>query len=135
MTIFHLPDLGEGLPDAEIQQWYVNEGDEITLDQPLVAMETAKAVVDVPSPIAGRVAKLHGKPGDIILTGAPLIEFVSDTPIPAAETHHATATSAASSPQTARAINSVKAAPAVRMLANKLNVDLNTVAVVDPMVR
>src|ERR1700688_3232742 len=80
MTIFKLPDLGEGLPDAEIHEWYVAEGDEVKIDQPLVAMETAKAVVDVPSPVSGRIVKLHGKPGDIIQTGAPLIEFVSDKP-------------------------------------------------------
>ena len=48
MKIFNLPDLGEGLPDAEIREWYIQEGDEIKVDQPLVAMETAKAVVDVP---------------------------------------------------------------------------------------
>ena len=55
MTIFKLPDLGEGLPDAEIHEWHVKEGDEIKTDQLLVSMETAKAVVDVPSPCCGIV--------------------------------------------------------------------------------
>lgn len=75
MNIFHLPDLGEGLPDAEISAWHVKVGDTINVDDPLVAMETAKAVVEVPSPRAGTISKLYGKPGDIIQTGAPLVEF------------------------------------------------------------
>src|SRR5690606_25688491 len=75
---FLLPDLGEGLPDAEIVEWHVKEGDTVELDGPLVSMETAKAVVDVPSPYTGKVAKLHGGPGDVINTGAPLAEFELD---------------------------------------------------------
>ncbi|MEO7148359.1 MAG: dihydrolipoamide acetyltransferase family protein [Rhodanobacteraceae bacterium] len=75
---FHLPDLGEGLPDATIVEWNVKEGDDIKLDAPLVSMETAKAVVDVPSPYTGKVTKLHGKPGDVIETGAALAEFQPD---------------------------------------------------------
>ncbi|MGF6710265.1 pyruvate/2-oxoglutarate dehydrogenase complex dihydrolipoamide acyltransferase (E2) component [Luteibacter sp. W1I16] len=66
---FFLPDLGEGLPDATVVEWHVKEGDTIKLDAPLVSMETAKAVVDVPSPYSGTVKKLHGAPGDIIETG------------------------------------------------------------------
>ena len=57
---FLLPDLGEGLPDATIVEWYVKEGDVIRLDENLVSMETAKAVVDVPSPVSGKVLKLAG---------------------------------------------------------------------------
>ena len=76
--IFHLPDLGEGLPDAEIVEWLVKEGDNVRLDQPLVSMETAKAVVEVPSPFTGTVAKLHGKAGDVIDTGAALATFELD---------------------------------------------------------
>jgi pyruvate dehydrogenase E2 component (dihydrolipoamide acetyltransferase) len=75
MTTFNLPDLGEGLPDAEIVEWLVNEGDEVKVDDPIVSMETAKAVVEVPSPYEGRIRKFHGKPGDVIKTGAPLVEF------------------------------------------------------------
>ena len=56
---FHLPDLGEGLPDATIVEWFVKEGATVRLDEPLVSMETAKAVVEVPSPFSGRVARLH----------------------------------------------------------------------------
>jgi len=75
---FLLPDLGEGLPDAEIVEWHVKEGDTVELDGPLVSMETAKAVVDVPSPYTGKVTRLHGGPGDVINTGAPLAEFELD---------------------------------------------------------
>jgi pyruvate dehydrogenase E2 component (dihydrolipoamide acetyltransferase) len=75
---FYLPDLGEGLPDATIVEWHVKEGDYIKLDAPLCSMETAKAVVDVPSPYTGTVKKLHGAAGDIIETGAALAEFEPD---------------------------------------------------------
>ena len=75
---FYLPDLGEGLPDATVVEWHVKVGDTIKLDAPLCAMETAKAVVDVPSPYTGKVTKLHGAAGDIIETGAALAEFEPD---------------------------------------------------------
>lgn len=75
MKQFNLPDLGEGLPDAEVVRWLVKEGDEVTVDQPMVEMETAKAVVEVPSPFSGRIAKLHGQPGDVIDVGAVLVSF------------------------------------------------------------
>ncbi len=75
---FHLPDLGEGLPDAEIVQWHVQVGERAELDQPLVSMETAKAVVEVPSPFTGTVLRLYGAAGDVIETGAPLAEFELD---------------------------------------------------------
>jgi len=79
---FNLPDLGEGLPDATIVEWFVKEGDVIRLDEPLVSMETAKAVVEVPSPFSGTVLKLSGGPGDIIPTGAVLAQFVLDPALP-----------------------------------------------------
>jgi pyruvate dehydrogenase E2 component (dihydrolipoamide acetyltransferase) len=75
MKLFKLPDLGEGLPDAEIVEWHVKEGDIVKEDQPMVSMETAKAVVDVPCPYTGTITKLHGQPGDVIDTGAVLVEF------------------------------------------------------------
>ncbi|WP_263081057.1 2-oxo acid dehydrogenase subunit E2 [Endozoicomonas sp. Mp262] len=79
MKFFNLPDLGEGIPEADIVEWHVQEGDEVKEDQALVSVETAKAVVEVPSPATGIIAKLCGKPGDTILTGEPLVEFVSDS--------------------------------------------------------
>ena len=79
---FKLPDLGEGLPDATIIEWYVKVGDTIKLDDNLVSMETAKAVVDVPSPVSGKVLKLAGEAGDIIITGSMLAEFEMDASMP-----------------------------------------------------
>jgi len=79
---FFLPDLGEGLPDATIVEWLVKPGDSIALDAPLVSMETAKAVVEVPSPVSGKVLKLAGNAGDIITTGAMLAEFELDASKP-----------------------------------------------------
>jgi 2-oxoisovalerate dehydrogenase E2 component (dihydrolipoyl transacylase) len=75
---FYLPDLGEGLPDATVVEWHVKVGDSIKLDAPLCSMETAKAVVDVPSPYTGKVVKLHGGAGDIIETGSALADFEPD---------------------------------------------------------
>src|SRR5579859_4498914 len=77
MTTFNLPDLGEGLAEAEIVRWHVNVGDAVTVDQPMLAVETAKAVVEVPAPFSGIVKTLYGQPGDVIATGAPLIDFES----------------------------------------------------------
>jgi len=79
---FLLPDLGEGLPDATIVEWMVKPGDTILLDAPLVSMETAKAVVEVPSPVSGKVLKLAGGPGDVIVTGKMLAEFELDASLP-----------------------------------------------------
>ncbi|TKR29631.1 2-oxo acid dehydrogenase subunit E2 [Luteimonas gilva] len=79
---FLLPDLGEGLPDATVVEWFVKVGDTIKLDEPLVSMETAKAVVEVPSPVSGKVLKLAGGAGDVIVTGTMLAEFEVDPNLP-----------------------------------------------------
>ncbi|CEK10614.1 dihydrolipoamide acetyltransferase family protein [Legionella hackeliae] len=135
MNIFNLPDLGEGLPDAEIHEWFVKEGDTVVVDQPLVSMETAKAVVDVPCPQAGKIMKLFGKPGDVIKTGEPLVGFEaaeaavrSDKGTVVGNLEESsdisednfTIGSSQSSSQRARAT------PAVRLLAKKLGVDLKS---------
>ena len=73
MPAFLLPDLGEGLTEAEIVTWHVQTGDTVTVDQPIVEVETAKAMVEVPVPFAGRVTALHGQPGDVVAVGAPLL--------------------------------------------------------------
>ncbi|MFI6131721.1 dihydrolipoamide acetyltransferase family protein [Micromonospora sp. NPDC051141] len=70
---FLLPDLGEGLSEAEIVEWRVAVGDVVTVDQSVVEVETAKAVVDVPCPYAGRVVALHGAAGEVRPVGQPLI--------------------------------------------------------------
>lgn len=75
MKTFLLPDLGEGLPEAEIVTWHVKEGDTVKADQPLVSVETAKAVVEVPAPWSGKIAKLHGAEGDMIPTKDPLVDI------------------------------------------------------------
>ncbi|SCF43798.1 pyruvate dehydrogenase E2 component (dihydrolipoamide acetyltransferase) [Micromonospora matsumotoense] len=71
--VFLLPDLGEGLSEAEIVEWKVAVGDVVTVDQSVVEVETAKAVVDVPCPYAGRVVALHGAAGETRPVGQPLI--------------------------------------------------------------
>src|SRR5690242_398959 len=73
MPAFLLPDLGEGLTEAEIVTWHVPTGDTVTVDQPIVEVETAKAVVEVPVPFAGRVTAVHGQPGGVVAVGAPLL--------------------------------------------------------------
>jgi 2-oxoisovalerate dehydrogenase E2 component (dihydrolipoyl transacylase) len=73
--IFLLPDVGEGLVEAEIVTWKVNVGDVVTLNQPLVDIETAKATVELPSPYAGTVVALHGNVGDVMEVHKPLITF------------------------------------------------------------
>ncbi len=72
---FRLPDLGEGLPEAELVQWLVGEGDAVALNQTIAEVETAKAIVELPSPHAGIVSKLHAAAGDVVEVGAALISF------------------------------------------------------------
>ena len=80
--VFRLPDLGEGLTEAGLVQWLVQVGDTIRTDQPIAEVETAKSVVELPSPFAGVVVALHGEPGETIDVGAPVLE-VADPDAPA----------------------------------------------------
>jgi 2-oxoisovalerate dehydrogenase E2 component (dihydrolipoyl transacylase) len=73
--VFNVPDLGEGLEDAEIIEWKVSEGDSVELNQPLVEVNTAKALVEIPSPFAGTILKLHGGDGEVVKVGGPLVTF------------------------------------------------------------
>ncbi len=145
MTIFKLPDLGEGLQDAEIVEWHVKPGDEIQLDQPLVSVETDKAVVDLPSPEAGTVYKLYGKVGDIINVGDPLIEFSSGSPeinqqkvktdnagTVVGEVKEGKRVVAESALHVGHAAHGLKVTPAVRALAHRLDVDLSIVTPTGP---
>ncbi len=75
MKTFKLPDLGEGLQEAEIVAWHVNAGDHIVVDQPLLSVETDKAIVDVPSPFAGKVLTLHAKVGDVVALDGALVDI------------------------------------------------------------
>jgi len=81
MKIFKLPDLGEGLPEVEIVQWYVDEGAAVKMDQPLVSVETAKAIVDIPSPASGILARKYGKAGELVQVGDPLAEFAEEADV------------------------------------------------------
>lgn len=131
MTIFKLPDLGEGLAEAEILEWLVKPGDHVETDQHLVSVETAKAVVEIPSPFHGIIKKLYGKPGEVVPVGNALIEFESE-----AETSAGSVTVAGkleigdtTITETARIVKpATTATPAIRALAKQLNVDLTQVS-------
>ncbi|MHC8608790.1 dihydrolipoamide acetyltransferase family protein [Paenarthrobacter ureafaciens] len=75
LQVFRLPDLGEGLTEAELVNWLVAVGDQIKVDQPIAEVETAKSMVEVPSPYAGTVAELHGQAGETLDVGKPLISI------------------------------------------------------------
>ncbi len=136
MPAFLLPDLGEGLTEAEIVTWHVQTGDTVTVDQPIVEVETAKAVVEVPVPFAGRVTALHGQPGDLVAVGEPLLtvdtaESVSvlvgyGTSSGHRRRHRATRSSGDSSvpPRNGRL---PVASPLIRQLARSAGLDLTTI--------
>lgn len=137
MKIFHLPDLGEGLAEAEIREWYVKEGDNVKVDQPLVSMETAKAVVDVPSPQDGTISKLHGDVNAIVATGAPLVTFVEgdgEATKPKGsvvgsleETSEKWQEEDITIPTKKSTTKNIKAMPAARVLAKEMQIDLSEV--------
>jgi 2-oxoisovalerate dehydrogenase E2 component (dihydrolipoyl transacylase) len=83
MPEFLLPDLGEGLTEAELVSWHVQVGDHVDVDQDVAEVETAKAIVDVPIPYAGRVSALHAEPGAVVPVGAPLISVAQEVQRPA----------------------------------------------------
>jgi pyruvate dehydrogenase E2 component (dihydrolipoamide acetyltransferase) len=129
MKTFRLPDLGEGLEEAELVSWHVTVGDRVVADQPLLSVETAKAVVEVPAPWAGRIAVLRGAPGDIVKVGAPIVEFEDDgAPKGDAGTVVGTLPTSGSETRAGKTgAPPTKAAPAVRALARDLGVDLTRV--------
>ncbi|WP_400765646.1 dihydrolipoamide acetyltransferase family protein [Methylosinus sporium] len=133
MSVFKLPDLGEGLQEAELVQWHVAPGEEVAIDQPLVSVETAKAVVEIPSPQAGRIEKLFAQAGEIIRIGGPLIAFAGDGEEPRAREDKGTVVGAMET--SGRVLQEgaaplgrngagLRATPAVRALARRLDVDL-----------
>jgi pyruvate dehydrogenase E2 component (dihydrolipoamide acetyltransferase) len=137
MKTFRLPDLGEGLQEAEISAWHVKENDEVSEDQPLLSVETEKAIVDIPSPRNGRIKRLLGKPGSLLAVGAPLVEFFdgddakadASTVVGRLET---APTAERTAPDPTTAAPRVKAVPAVRALAQRLEVDLTIVTPTGP---
>ena len=120
MSTFNLPDLGEGLAEAEIVAWHVGEGDRVVADQPLVSVETDRAVVEVPAPRGGRIAHLHGAPGDIVPVGGPLVEFADGEEAGEADAGTVVGEIPAPAPPAPKG----RAMPAVRALAARLGVDL-----------
>ncbi|HEY8160725.1 MAG TPA: dihydrolipoamide acetyltransferase family protein [Methylocystis sp.] len=131
MRTFRLPDLGEGLQEAELVEWRVKPGEEVAVDQPLAAVETAKAVVEIPSPCAGRIERLFAGAGDIIRVGAPLVEFEGQAADDAGTVVGAVESGANILREAPMALGrsgaSVRVIPAVRALARKLDVDLTMV--------
>lgn len=140
MRTFKLPDLGEGLQEAEIVSWHVAVGDRVVADQPVVSVETAKAVVEIPAPWPGRIVKQHAAPGDIIAIGSPLVDLETEAATTDAGTVVGTlprAAVAATPPTEAEQHNvrpdaQVKASPAVRRRAQELGVDLARVTGTGP---
>jgi pyruvate dehydrogenase E2 component (dihydrolipoamide acetyltransferase) len=133
MKVFKLPDLGEGLQEAEIVEWHVRSGEEVRADQPLLSVETAKAIVEIPSPQSGRIAKLFGQPGDVVHLGAPLAAFEGESDEADAGTvvghmevgqHVVREAPAAPGGGMGAGIGVIKAIPAALALARKLDVDL-----------
>ncbi len=140
MIAFNLPDLGEGLAQAEIVAWHVAEGEHVVTDQPLLSVETEKAVVEIPSPHSGRIARILAKPGERIAVGAPVLQFeegpptdsgtvVGDLPKPAPATARP---ASAHVPEAMDPSAGLRASPAVRARARVLQVDLASVKPTGP---
>ncbi len=138
-TPFLMPDLGEGLDEAEILAVHVEEGDYVVADQPLVSVETDKAVVEIPSPVTGKVVRLAIRAGERVKVGQVVAEFgdggqrdsgsvVGDLP----EAEMGAPAALKPPPAMPIAAPTVQAAPAVRALAQRLGVDLATVAASGP---
>lgn len=137
MSSFKLPDLGEGLHDAEIIEWHVAPGDQVKAGQTLVSVETDKALVDIPSPRDGKIESIHGDPGLHIAVGASLVDFDdSDTAdngalvgrLPDEESAPLKTETVPTFPKAQR----IKATPAVRARARSLGIDLETVTASGP---
>jgi pyruvate dehydrogenase E2 component (dihydrolipoamide acetyltransferase) len=150
---FILPDIGEGVVEAEIQQWFVKPGDEVAEDQPLVEVMTDKATVTIPSPKRGRVTRLFWKEGDLAKVHAPLLEMeleagatagggaraaaapaaVPNATLPRAPPPTSIPRSAATPTMAATAAGrKALATPAVRAQARQMGVDINAVAGTGP---
>ncbi|HYK16154.1 MAG TPA: dihydrolipoamide acetyltransferase family protein [Burkholderiales bacterium] len=127
MKIFKLPDLGEGLQEAEIVTWHVKAGDTVAVDQPLASVETAKAIVDIPSPYAGKIVKLYGNERDVAHVGQPLVAFEGgddDTGTVVGKVEVGQKVMADAPTAATPLAHGIKATPAVRAMARKLNIDL-----------
>lgn len=150
MFEFLLPDLGEGVAEGEVTQWFVSPGDRVARDEPLVEVLTDKAQVEIPSPVAGEVVSLNAEPGEVVPVGSVLVVIAPDgagaaggdaadrqrpadeEPAPASgsgsgETASPAATEQRPRPGAGGSDRGVQALPAVRRLAETLGVDLAAV--------
>jgi len=125
---FKLPDVGEGITEAEIVRWLIKQGDLVKEDQNLVEIETDKALVTLPSPYSGKVVKLHGSEGDVVHVGQPLASVEEETEPAVAEepkrSDAGTVVGVLSQEEVAEAPVTIRATPAVRALGRELKVDL-----------
>ncbi len=134
MQEFKLPDLGEGMEEAEIRRWLVKPSDTVRLDQPIVQVETDKAVVEIPSPVAGRIADIRVQEGTVAKLGEVLVVFdtnngvASPYPSPSVQNNASVPINSAVSPSPISSANGspqqVLAAPAVRKRAFELGIEL-----------
>lgn len=139
MYEFKLPDLGEGMQEAEIRRWLIHPGDTIKLDQPMVEVETDKAVVEIPSPVAARVTDIRVPEGKVAQLGEVLVVFDAPSNASTRTTEKAKTEmrQAEAAPQTASSSKGtgkarVLAAPAVRKRAFELGIDLELVTPSQP---
>ncbi|CAH0540275.1 dihydrolipoamide acetyltransferase family protein [Vibrio marisflavi] len=145
MKSFMLPDLGEGLAESEIVQWHVNIGDSVEVDQIVLTVETAKAIVEVPAPYSGKIVSRHGKEGELINVGSLLLEIEELESASAASSNSNTKKDAATvvgnvssqthhvdvddfwvgSDENSSPDKIITALPSARLLAQELGIDLN----------
>ena len=136
---FRLPDLGEGLTEAQLVAWKVEEGVRVDVNTPLCEVETAKAVVVIPSPWAGTIHKLHARPGESVAVGEPLVTITATEAAPAeappgtlvgygpGAPESGIRRKARAAPTVTESSGDVRAAPFVRQLAKEMGVDLGQV--------
>jgi pyruvate dehydrogenase E2 component (dihydrolipoamide acetyltransferase) len=125
---FRLPDIGEGLAEAEVAKWLVDVGDRVNEDQPVVEMMTDKAMVELPAPGAGVLVERRAAEGDVVKTGAVLYVLEADRPVGVSAAAEEPTPAAAAPPAPARTeAAGVLAPPAVRRLARELGVELANV--------
>ncbi len=131
---FKLPDIGEGVAEAEIVKWLVAAGDTVAEDQPLVEVLTDKATVEIPSPRAGRIASLGGAEGATIKVGSVLleIEVAGEEPVSVAAHAPAAAAQPVAKAAPAAAGARVEVVPAARQLAKEKGLDLGTLTGTGP---
>src|SRR4051812_3852898 len=129
---FKLPDLGEGLTEGEVARWLVAEGDEIVEDQPLVEIQTDKTTVEIPSPAAGRVTRIHVPEGEVVPVGTVLVVIGDGTDAADAGPPRQDETADGGQRTPPPPAGRVQATPLVRRIAQELGVDLPTVAPTGP---